>query len=588
MGDLPDRSVDERLRALETAVDNLRETVRGLITAVARREAGAQSRPAPAARGIAQPAVPREDAAAAPVPRLGVVATLLERGPQYWISRVGIALLLAGVAFLFKYAVDRGWLGPSIRVAFGLALGIALAVIGYRVQARQRWFSQIMLGGAIATWYITGFAAFQLLHVVSYPVAFTFMVLVTLFAFWVGVRQDEAALAGLAAIGGLGTPFFLYTDAGTVPSLVAYSSVLLIGTSAIYLVKGWRSLLWLTAAGGWMVLALGFDTDTAANRLALQAGILVLWLLFWLVPVAREVLAGRDPPRWPPAPGLAMKARGAGEDLTQLDLAVLVLATVVAALFASRSVWAAGDRLWGLLVLAGAALYAAGTWRLRRERNVAMLASAHALTGAVLTAIAIALLTRGNLQIVLWAVEAAGLHVLATRLDDRGIGAAGHLLWAIVAVWLLQRFVGDPLPAAAVLNVRALADAGVIAAGLAASWWVDARARSWYRLIAHAAILGWLWRELTALPAGGGIATAAWGVYGLAVLLLLKRARNIGLATLFLAAAKLVLFDLSQVEPVWRILLSLSFGAVFLAISYRFGSLWAPAPDAGKKETTLE
>ena len=102
--------------------------------------------------------------------------------------------------------------------------------------------------------------------------------------------------------------------------------------------------------------------------------------------------------------------------------------------------------------------------------------------------------------------------------------------------------------------------------------------------VALAAILGWLWRELSALPAGGGVATAAWGVYGLALLLLLKRARNVGLATLFLAAAKLVLVDLSQVEPVWRILLSLSFGAVFLVISYRFRSLWAPAPGAGKQE----
>lgn len=582
MSEPQDRSVEERLRSLETAVDNLRETVRGLIAAVARREGTGVERPTPR---FPTPQVPLQDRRIPTEPKLGAVTRLLERGPQYWISRVGIGLLLAGVAFLFKYAVDRGWLGPWIRVSFGVALGVALASIGFRVRARQPWFSQIMLGGAIATWYITGFAAFQLLHVVSYPVAFVFMVLVTLFAFWVAVRQGEAVLAGLAAIGGLGTPFFLYTEAGSVPQLMAYSSLLLTGTSAIYLFKGWRSLLWVTAAGGWMVLALGFDTHSYANRLALQAGVLVLWLLFWLVPIIRETLVRRDPTRWPRAPGLPVKpVGGAGEGLVQLDLAFLLLATAMATLVASRAVWSAGDRAWGFIALAGAALYAAGTWRLRREPEAGMLASAHALAGAVLTAVAIALLTHGHLQIVLWAVEAAGLHVLATRLDDRSVRAAGHLLFATVAVWLLQRFVGDPLPAKAVLNARALADAGVIAAGLTASWWVDARARPWYRLLAHAAILGWLWRELSALPAGGGVATAAWGVYGLALLLLLKRARNVGLATLFLAAAKLVLVDLSQVEPVWRILLSLSFGAVFLVISYRFRSLWAPAPGAGKQE----
>jgi uncharacterized membrane protein len=578
-----DRSVEERLRALEAAVEHLRETVKGLISAVARREAEAHGHPAPVVRDVTRPApLPRRGPEGALAPKPGPFATLLDRGPQYWISRVGIGLLLAGVAFLFKYAVDRGWLGPMIRVAFGLGLGATLAAIGFRVQARQRWFSQIMLGGAIATWYITGFAAFQLLHVVSYPVAFAFMVLVTLFAFWAGVRQDEAALAGLAAIGGLGTPFFLYTEAGSVPSLMAYSSVLLLGTSAIYLFRGWRSLLWLTAAGGWLVLALGFDTGTPANRLALQAGILVLWLLFWLVPTAREVLAGRDLSRWTRAPGLVMQPGGAvGERFAQLDLALLVLATAVATLFASRAVWAAGDRFWGVIALAGAAVYAAGTWRLRREGEAGVLASAHAVTGAVLTAAAIALLTHGHVQIVLWAVEAAVLHVLATRLDDRAVRAVAHALFAIVAFWLLQRIAGGPRPDPAVLNPRALADLGVIAAGLAASWWVEQRATSWYRLIAHAAILGWLWRDLSALPAGGGIATAAWGVYGLALLLFLKRARNVGLATLFLAAAKLVIVDLSQVDPVWRILLSLGFGAVFLAISYRFRSLWGHSTGEG-------
>jgi uncharacterized membrane protein len=574
-----DRSVEERLRALETAVENLRETVTGLISAMARREGTGVERPAPRV-ATPQASLPERSVTLAPMP--GTLATLLDRGPQYWISRVGIGLLLAGVAFLFKYAVDRGWLGPAVRVALGLGLGATLAVIGFRVQARQRWFSQIMLGGAIATWYITGFAAFQLLHVVSYPVAFAFMVLVTLFAFWAGVRQDEAALAGLAAIGGLGTPFFLYTEAGSVPSLVGYSSLLLTGTSAIYLFKGWRSLLWVTAAGGWLVLALGFQTDAPANRVALQAGILVLWLLFWLVPVAREVLAGRALSRWARAPGLVMKPGGdAGERFAQLDLALLVLATAVATLFASRAVWVVGDRLWGVIALAGAVVYAAGTWRLRREREVGLLASAHAVTGAVLTAVGIALLTHGHLQIVLWAAEAAGLHLLATRLDDRSVRVSAHVLFAIVAVWLLNRVAGGPRPEAAVLNARALADAGVIAAGLAASWWVEEDARSWYRLIAHAAILGLLWRELSALPAGGGMATAAWGVYGLALLLLLKRARNVGLATLFLAAAKLVIVDLSQVDPVWRILLSLGFGAVFLAISYRFGSLWSRSPSEG-------
>ena len=158
----------------------------------------------------------------------------------------------------------------------------------------------------------------------------------------------------------------------------------------------------------------------------------------------------------------------------------------------------------------------------------------------------------------------------------RVLEAAGHILFAIVALWLAQRFLEEPLPRVAVRNARALADAAVIAVTLVATRWVEPNSRKWYWLAAHCAVLAWVWRELTGLTAGSGIVTATWGVYGLILLLTLKRARTVGLATMFLAVGKLVMFDLSQVEPIWRILLFMGFGAVFLAIAYYFRSLWEP------------
>jgi uncharacterized membrane protein len=219
MPESDDRSVEQRLERLEAAVERLQSAVTGLADAGAPRDRGEPGRPTAArprrlsgdhgAGSVARPA------------RRGLVSELLNRGPQFWISRLGIGLVLVGVAFLFKYAVEQGWLTPLVHVAFGIALGLGLTTIGFRVRERERWFSQVMFGGAVATWYMTGFAAFQLLDVMSHPVAFGFMVVVTVFTFAMSVRQDEASLAVLGAVGGLGTPFFLYTDAGTVPALMA-------------------------------------------------------------------------------------------------------------------------------------------------------------------------------------------------------------------------------------------------------------------------------------------------------------------------------------------------------------------------------
>jgi uncharacterized membrane protein len=49
-----------------------------------------------------------------------------------------------------------------------------------------------------------------------------------------------------------------------------------------------------------------------------------------------------------------------------------------------------------------------------------------------------------------------------------------------------------------------------------------------------------------------------------------------GMATLFLVVAKLFLVDLSEVEAVWRILLFLGFGGLFLILSYYLQALWRP------------
>ncbi len=105
---------------------------------------------------------------------------------EWWMNKVGIALLLMSVVFLFKFSWDRGWLQviltPVVRVGLGIFLGSALVWVGLRVYAGRRAFAQVVLGGGIGTYYITGFAAFQMLGVFSYPVSFAFMAAVTLLA----------------------------------------------------------------------------------------------------------------------------------------------------------------------------------------------------------------------------------------------------------------------------------------------------------------------------------------------------------------------------------------------------------------------
>ncbi|UCG88478.1 MAG: DUF2339 domain-containing protein, partial [Gemmatimonadota bacterium] len=431
---------------------------------------------------------------------------------------------------------------------------------------------------------ITGFAAFQLLHLVSHPVAFGFMVLVTAYTFWAGIREDGAALAVLGAIGGLGTPFFLYTEQGTVPGLVGYTCLVLLGASGIYLRKGWRSLLWTSVVGGWTVLLLAYQGLTPADRWALQAGVVAAWLILTLVAVSRELLASKNPDKWRRPPlrlrdalsqtGLAVGPHG--------DIALLTVATPVGALFFSRAIWQSDDVIWGAIALALALCHAGAAAFLRRKPDLNLLTSALGVAAAVLAVIAVALLFEHNLQILLWAALVVAFLYLAGRLDEPALGPCGHLLSVIVAVWLLQRLTGEGGAETAVFTARGLSDAGVIVGFLAASLWSGSDSAKWYRLAAHAGFLGWLWRELSALPAGQALVTASFGVYGLALLVASAKTRKVGLATLLIAVGKLFLVDLDRVDPFLRILLFLGFGGLFLAISYYYRDRWQSADGAGR------
>ena len=104
-------------------------------------------------------------------------------------QQIRTGLLLFGVAFLFLLSVERGWVTPGMRVGLGLAVGGTLLALGLRVYNNRRAFAQVLLGGGIGTLCITGFAAFQLCRLAPYPLAFAFMIVVTLLACSLSLRQ---------------------------------------------------------------------------------------------------------------------------------------------------------------------------------------------------------------------------------------------------------------------------------------------------------------------------------------------------------------------------------------------------------------
>jgi uncharacterized membrane protein len=510
------------------------------------------------------------------------------RSGEWWLNKLGIGLLLFGVAFLFVYSVERGWIGPWMRVGFGAAIGAAQLVVGLRVYEKRRAFSQVLLGGGVGAFYITSFAAFQLYSLVPYTVAFGSMVAVTLLAFLLSLRQEGVPLSLIGALGGLGTPFLLYTDSGSLGGLLLYTCLILAGMGAVYFRKGWVPLLAVSFVGGWMVLLVGYADaffsltgPSPADRRVFQAGVAFAWLLFWLVPVAYEILNQRD-----------------GRHVSTY---LFVVSTPLVAFGFTAAVWELASFDLGWIALSMVALYVLAALIVRRlEGSFEDLSYTHALVALLFLTLAAILMLRGDALLLTLAAEAAVLHYIARRFSDKLVSAEAHLLFFVAAAWLVVRLVaGMPegssgVAEPAVFNTRALVDLLVIGLAFAVSLVALPRSLSMvYRVAAHAAVLAWLWRELSPLAGGEAYVTVAWGVYAVGLLLAGLRLDRIspvrgGMATLFLVAGKLFLVDLAEVEALWRVLLFVGFGVLFLSLSYYLQALWHPAHGSARESGRRE
>jgi uncharacterized membrane protein len=585
-----ERSLQGRVERLEAVVAQLQTLLKERVEASKQQDLKETASPQKLS-DIGPPGTPPSPAK----PSLSPPSTKLFEFPEYlrtseyWLNKIGIGLVLFGVAFLFKYSIDQGWLTPPVRVGFGVIIGAGLILGGLRISNDRRHFSQVLIGGGIATFYITGFAAFQLLTLISHPVAFAFMACVTLLAFVLSLKQNGSVLAIIGAIGGLGTPFLLYTGTPNLPGLMGYTCLVLSGTSAIFFYRGWRSLLWTSVAGGWLVLlvavARGLSVDpkkAIGDRWALQLGIIFDWLAFWALPLMREFVWANNPMRWQrPLLDSAEEFKFENErDVLHQPMYLLSALTPLITLEMSMHVWSLSNQVWGWIALGAGVFYGSTSWCLSRLKAIRYLSYIHSLVGVMLLTIAFYLLLDGNTLLFALAAEAAILHLTARRLSDKGVAIASRLLFGLVALWLFQRLFFRQSEGTAILNMQGLTDFWVIGVGSVVSLFsLSTEQRKIYLFLVHIAALAWFLRELSSLSHGQGYVTIAWGCYAVILFVLglrlnFSRLRTVAMGTLLIVVAKLFLLDLARLEAIWRVLLFLGFGGVFLILSYYFRELW--------------
>lgn len=182
------------------------------------------------------------------------------------ITFIGIAILVIGIAFFVKYAIDREWINEVGRTAIGILCGGILIGVAHRLRKGYTAFSSVLAGGGIATLYFTITYAFQVYHLFSQPAALGILVVITLFTVLLSVAYDRKELAILAIIGGFASPLMVKTGEGNFVVLCTYMLILDIGMLALAYYKKWNVITVLSFAFTILFYAVSLQSDITRNN----------------------------------------------------------------------------------------------------------------------------------------------------------------------------------------------------------------------------------------------------------------------------------------------------------------------------------
>ncbi len=176
------------------------------------------------------------------------------------INKLGILILVLGVSYFVKFAIDKDWINEPARVGIGILTGSLVMAIAHKLRKNYSAFSSVLVAGAIAIFYFTIGIAFHEYQLFNQTIAFSIMVIITIFSSLVSLSYDRMELAILSLIGGFAVPFMVSTGSSNHIVLFTYIIILNIGILALAYHKKWSLvhvlsfLFTIILFGGWFFI----------------------------------------------------------------------------------------------------------------------------------------------------------------------------------------------------------------------------------------------------------------------------------------------------------------------------------------------
>ncbi|HZG01194.1 MAG TPA: DUF2339 domain-containing protein, partial [Chitinophagales bacterium] len=194
-------------------------------------------------------------------PRFGGKTSLEKFIGENLINKIGIAVVVIGVAIGAKYAIDNDLISPLTRIVLGYLFGVGLMGVAMKLREKYEDFSAVLLSGAMAIMYFITFAAYSFYGLLPQAAAFGLMVVFTAFTVFAAIKYNRQVIAHIGLVGAYAVPFLLSDGSGRVHVLFSYMAIINAGILIVAFRRYWKPLYYASFGLTWTIYAAWFATS---------------------------------------------------------------------------------------------------------------------------------------------------------------------------------------------------------------------------------------------------------------------------------------------------------------------------------------
>ncbi|WP_224995688.1 DUF2339 domain-containing protein [Cesiribacter sp. SM1] len=215
------------------------------------------------------------------------------------INKIGIIIIIFGVAVGAKYAIDNELISPLTRIIMGYGAGLALISFAIYLKKNYPNFSAVLLSGSMAILYFITLAAFSFYGLFPQALTFGLMLLFTAFTVVAALHYNMQVIAHIGLVGAYAVPFLLSDGSGRVHILFSYMAIINTGILIIAYKRYWKPLYYLAFGISWLIFLAWFSLDYRVEKhFAIGLGFAALffsifYLTFLLYKLTRKEIYGQ-------------------------------------------------------------------------------------------------------------------------------------------------------------------------------------------------------------------------------------------------------------------------------------------------------